>query len=142
MACHWEIRACPACPVEFPTGLEHSSGVAPADGAGVIYETCPQCLWVVLVKSPHVHAAQVPALRVGPVTMIITPSFVMHGRRACPQCLCMDLTKYHNRMPANLLLLRQRNYNAWQADLWIKIEISGRFAIWTFFHESSEKRHF
>ena len=54
------IRACPACPVEFPTGREHSSGVAPADGTGVICETCLQCL-------------------------------------------CMDLTKYHNRMPTNVL---------------------------------------
>ena len=44
------IRACPACPVEFPTGREHSSGVAPADGTGVICETCPQCLCVAFNK--------------------------------------------------------------------------------------------
>ena len=90
-AIHGVIRACPACPVEFPTGREHSSGVAPADGTGVICEICPQCL-------------------------------------------CMDLTKYHNRAPTNVLLLCQRNYNAWQAGLWIKIEISRGSAVWTLFH--------
>jgi len=31
----YRTGACPACPVEFPTGRDYSSGVAPADGTGV-----------------------------------------------------------------------------------------------------------